>query len=306
MTKNYKLPAMKLALIGKQIGNTPLLRIDSLSSDTTAVYAKAEWYQLGASVKARAAFAIVSSALRSGQLDDRRLLDASSGNTAIAYASICARLKIPLSICLPSNASQKRKDILRALGTELHLTSELEGTDGAQAVAKNMAQSEPERYYLADQYSNKANWQAHFNGTACEIWEQTKQGITHFVTGLGTSGSFVGNAGRLKELNPSIQAIALQPDSPMHILEGWKHLETATVPNIFSSTHIDSYETVDSSEALEMIRFIAKHEGLLISPSSAANLIGAKRIADRSRNSQVVTLLPDDASKYDEILQKIK
>jgi cysteine synthase B len=305
MTKSPPKATMDLHRIGKEIGHTPLLKMNSLSTDRVEIYAKAEWYQLGNSVKARAAFRIISEALISGQLEDRTLLDASSGNTAIAYASICAKLQIPLTICLPANASQKRKDILKALGTELHLTSELEGTDGAQAVAKELAISDPDRYFLADQYANPANWKAHFLGTAEEIWQQTHGIITHFVTGLGTTGSFVGNAAKLKALNPAIRTVALQPDGPMHILEGWKHLETAKVPDIFSDEHIDEYATVDSTGALDMIRFIAKHEGILLSPSSAANLLGAKQLADTLTEGRIVTLLPDDASKYDEILQMI-
>jgi S-sulfo-L-cysteine synthase (O-acetyl-L-serine-dependent) len=306
MTKYPPKATLDLHRIGKEIGHTPLLKLSSLSTDRVEVYAKAEWYQLGNSVKARAAFRIISEAILAGLLEGRTLLDASSGNTAIAYASICAKLQIPLAICLPANASQKRKDILRALGTELHLTSELEGTDGAQAVARSMAEAEPERYFLADQYANPANWKAHYHGTAEEIWSQTDGIITHFVTGLGTTGSFVGNAAKLKALNPDIRTVALQPDSPMHLLEGWKHLETAVVPAIFSEEHIDGYASVDSTGALDMIRFIAKHEGLLLSPSSAANLLGAKQLANTLKEGRIVTLLPDDASKYDEILQMIQ
>ncbi|MCL4165298.1 UNVERIFIED_CONTAM: hypothetical protein GTU68_007313, partial [Idotea baltica] len=230
---NLDIQNKALAETSKLIGNTPLLYIASLSTDTVSIYAKAEWYQLGNSVKARAAYRIISQALHQGLLEDRILLDASSGNTAIAYASIAARLGISLEICLPANASQKRKDILLGLGTTLHLTSELEGTDGAQAFAKELVVKNPSKYYLADQYNNASNWQAHYFGTAEEIYQQSNAQVTHFVSGLGTTGSFVGNAKRLKELNSAIKTIALQPQSPMHILEGWKHLETAVVPGIF-------------------------------------------------------------------------
>jgi cysteine synthase B len=305
MTRNLDIASEALAQTAKLIGNTPLLRIACLSSSKVNVYAKAEWSQLGNSIKARAAFRIISKAMQQGLLQDRVLLDASSGNTAIAYASICARVGIKLEICLPANASQKRKDILKALGTTLHLSSELEGTDGAQELARQLFASNPSKYFLADQYNNAANWQAHYYGTAEEIYAQSAAQVTHFIAGLGTTGSFVGNAKRLKEIDPSIKTIALQPNSPMHILEGWKHLETAVVPGIFSEENLDAYKAVDSLDALEMIQYIAKHEGILISPSSAANLVGARDLAAEIEEGYIVTLLPDDASKYDEVLNMI-
>jgi len=306
MTQNPLKYADRLARIDQLIGNTPLIRFDSLSTDRVSIYGKAEWLQLGNSVKARAAFRIISSALSKGMLEDRVLIDASSGNTAIAYASICSRLNIPLEICLPENASQKRKDILTSLGTTLHLTSGLEGTDGAQAVAQEIVSTNPDRYYLANQYGNSANWQAHYHGTAHEIWNQTNGDITHFVTGLGTTGSFVGNAAQLKKYNEGISAIALQPDSPMHPLEGWKHLETAVVPGIYTTENVDRILSVDSGKAMDMISYLAKNEGLLLSPSSAANVQGAVKVAQNLDQGTVVTLLPDDASKYDEVLNLIK
>ncbi|MDX1685444.1 MAG: cysteine synthase family protein [Saprospiraceae bacterium] len=294
-----------MASLSQQVGNTPLLAIESLGSDKVKVYGKAEWMQLGNSVKARAAFNIISSALRNGQLQDRVLLDASSGNTAIAYASICARLSIPIEICLPANASAKRKSILHALGAQLHLTSELEGTDGAQREAKNLAEAHPDKYFYADQYNNDANWKAHYYTTALEIWEQTNKKLTHFVAGLGTTGSFVGTAQRLKELNPEIRTIALQPNSPMHFLEGWKHLPTAKVPGIYNDRNVDQLLEINSEDSIAFVKRIAREEGLLISPSSAANLLGAKRIADTLEEGVVVTILPDDISKYDEVLNMI-
>lgn len=305
MTKNHPYVDLRSTRIAQEVGQTPLLKIESLSTEKVGIHAKAEWYQLGNSVKSRAAFSIISQALSSGELENRTLLDASSGNTAIAYASICSRLRIPLTICLPANASQKRKDILNALGTELILTSELEGTDGAQVVAKQIYKDAPHQYFLADQYGNAANWTAHYKHTANEIWEQRHGRLTHFITGIGTSGSFVGNSKRLKELDSNIQCIALQPDSPMHLLEGWKHLETARVPAIFTDQNIDAYQFVDSAEVVDMIRFIARNEGVILSPSSAANLIGAHELARTLKEGQIVTLLPDDGSKYDEIIQMI-
>jgi cysteine synthase B len=277
-----------------------------LSNERVKIYAKIEYYQIGQSVKARAAFNIFKSALSIGKLENKILLDASSGNTAIAYATIGAKLGIPVCICLPNNASVKRKEILKALGADIILTSEFEGTDGAQGVALEMNEKDPQKYYYADQYSNDANWSAHYYGTAEEIWSQTKGSITHFVTGLGTTGSLVGNAKKLKEYNASIFVGALQPDSPMHFLEGWKHLETAKIPKIYNEEKIDKHLAIDSSEALSMISFISKNEGLLLSPSSAANLLGAKKIAESIDKGVVVTLLPDDIQKYDEILKMLK
>lgn len=263
--------------------------------------------QIGGSVKARAAYAIIKNAVEKGWLENKTLLDASSGNTAIAYAAICSKLNIPVEICLPSNASEKRKSYLNSLGAQLIYTSELEGTDGAQVVAKQLAQENPDKYYYADQYNNNANWQAHYRGTAIEIIQQTNGNITHFITGLGTSGSFVGTAKKLKEYNPDIITIALQPNSPLHFLEGWKHMPTAHVPGIYDRTHVDELIEVDSEEAIHMIKQMARTEGLLISPSSAANIVGAKKLMESlgSDHNTIVTLMPDDISKYDEVLKMI-
>jgi S-sulfo-L-cysteine synthase (O-acetyl-L-serine-dependent) len=297
---------IKIEQLSKQVGNTPLIYFDSLSTPKVKIYAKMEYYQIGQSVKARAAFNIFKAAISSGSLNNKGLLDASSGNTAIAYAAIGAKLGVPVTICLPKNASQKRKDILKALGAEIILTSEFEGTDGAQLVAADLFEKNPDKYFYADQYGNDANWQAHYYGTAEEIWNQTKGDITHFVTGLGTTGSFVGSSRKLKELNPSIHTTALQPDSPMHFLEGWKHLETAKVPAIYTEMNLDQHLGIDSSEALNMISFISKKEGLLLSPSSCANLLGAQKVASQTEEGVIVTILPDDLQKYDEILKMLK
>lgn len=292
-------------ILARQVGNTPLLYFPSLSNDNVRVYGKAEWMQIGQSVKARAAYNIIKRALINGWLDKKILLDASSGNTAIAYAAIAAKLNIPLEICLPANASEKRKLMLEALGAKLHLTSELEGTDGAQEAARKLSDNHPEKYYYADQYNNDANWQAHVSGTAKEILQQTNNEVTHFVTGLGTSGSFVGTSLGLKGHDRGIRTVALQPDSPMHFLEGWKHMPTARTPGILDTSNIDEEIEISSMKAVEMVKKIARDEGMLISPSSAANLIGASQVAGRIDEGVVVTLLPDDLSKYDEVYKMI-
>jgi cysteine synthase B len=289
--------------ISASVGHTPLVFLPSLSSPKVKIFAKKEWEQIGGSVKARAAFSIIRAAAEGGMLEDKILLDASSGNTAIAYASIGARLGIPVEICLPENASQKRKDYLKILGAKLTYTSPLEGTDGAQAVAKSMAESNPEKYYYADQYNNENNWKAHYNGTAKEIFKQTEGSLTHFITGLGTTGSFVGTAAGLKALDPTIKTIALGPESPMHFLEGWKHLETAVVPGIYSKENIDDFKFIPDDGVLEMIRHLASKEGLLVSPSSAANALGAMNYSKEIKEGVIVTLFPDDLSKYDEIIE---
>jgi cysteine synthase B len=288
------------------IGKTPLVEIPSLGSEHVKVLAKLEWQQSGASVKARAAHQIVQTALQTGKLKPGvALLDASSGNTAIAYATLLGRKKLRTTICLPANASAKRISVLRGLGAELVLTSPFEGTEGAQAEARRIFAEYPESYYYADQYSNPANWLAHYHGTGVEILNQTAGTITHFVAGLGTTGTFVGTVRRLKATLPGLQAIALQPDSPLHGLEGWKHLNTAAVPAIFDPSLADAQIRIDSGEAYSMIEHVAAHEGYLISPSSAANLVGARQVAEGLTHGVVVTVLPDSLERYDEVSEQI-
>jgi S-sulfo-L-cysteine synthase (O-acetyl-L-serine-dependent) len=288
-----------------KVGNTPLLLINSLSTNKVRIWAKAEWEQPGGSVKARAAHAIISKAIRSGQLHKQnQLLDASSGNTAIAYATLLKPLGWKPTICLPSNASAERKNILRSLGAELVLTSPLEGTDGAQEVAKEMSQAYPDKYFYADQYANDANWQAHYFTTAEEIWSQTAGHITHFTAGLGTTGTFTGTGRRLKELG-NVQLVALQPDHPFHPLEGWKHLATAHQPRIYDDTLADQTIIIDSSAVFDMIRKIAAHEKLFISPSGAANLLGAHEVASQISEGDIVTTIADTLDRYTEVRKEI-
>ncbi len=290
----------------KKIGNTPLHRITRLfQKDKVQVYAKKEWMQLSGSVKARAAYNIIRKAIESGQLTRQHtLLDATSGNTGIAYAHIASQLGIPVALCLPENASKERKEILESLGVRLILTSRFEGTDGAQQIARALAEEDPAGYYYADQYKNQNNWKAHYHTTALEIFGE-QPGITHFVAGLGTTGTFVGTGRRLRELKPGIQLISLQPDFALHGLEGWKHMETAVVPQIYDPTVADSNQEVGTEEAHEMIKTAYKQEGLLLSPSSAANLVGTIRIAQQLEEGILVTVLPDNADKYSEIIKKL-
>lgn len=288
------------------IGNTPLVLFKSLSTGKVQIWAKLEWKQAGGSVKARAANQIIRAALAEGRISkDLALLDASSGNTAIAYATILRRLQLRTVICLPSNASGKRIDALRSLGAELILTSPGEGTEGAQIEARKIFAQNPDKFFYADQYSNPANWQAHYHGTGPEILAQTKGKVTHFVAGLGTTGTFTGTARRLKEYNPDISVTALQPNSPLHALEGWKHLPTASIPKIYDPHLADLELTIDSEDAYDMIRHIRQHEGYLISPSAAANLVGAQKIAENLESGLIVTVLPDSLERYEEVSQFI-
>lgn len=297
--------ARKIKALSERIGNTPLLPIEGLHQNAAVkIFAKAEWEQLSASVKARAAFNIIKEAVRTGQLyEGKMLLDATSGNTGIAYAAICQELGIKAVLCLPENASKERKKILLSLGAEIIYTSPYGGTDEAQEQAAALAKRYPEKYFYAGQYTNAANWKAHYYGTATEIIQQVP-GITHFVAGLGTTGTFVGTSRRLKEYNPEIQAISLQPDIAMHGIEGWKHLETAIVPKIYDPEIADANLAVSTEEAWEFIRVFARRD-FLLSPSSAANIAGAVRLANAIPEGVITTVLPDNGDKYSDIIQKI-
>jgi len=289
-----------------RIGHTPLYPITRLfQKKNVQIYAKQEWMQLSGSVKARAAYNIIRHAIQQGQLPPgRTLLDATSGNTGIAYAHIASLLNIPVALCLPENASKERKEILESLGVRLILTSRFEGTDGAQQVAQALAAEDPEAYFYADQYKNDNNWKAHYHTTAPEIFEELP-GITHFIAGLGTTGTFVGTGRRLRELKPEIRLISLQPDFALHGLEGWKHMETAIVPTIYDPTVADENHEVSTEEAHAVIKAAYQLEGLRLSPSSAANLAGAINVAKRLEEGIIVTVLPDNADKYSEIIQKL-
>lgn len=289
-----------------RVGNTPLLRFESLAAEWphVEILGKAEWVNPGGSVKDRAAFNIIETAVHSGLLSaGRRLLDATSGNTGIAYAMIGAARQIPITLCVPSNVSVERKRILAAYGAEVIWTDPLEGSDGAIRKAGEIYQASPEKYFYADQYSNKANWLAHYHGTAAEIWAQTQGAVTHFVAGLGTSGTFMGTARRLKELNPEIEVISFQPDSAFHGLEGLKHMATAIVPAIYDAALADSTLEVGTEAAYDMVKQMARTEGVLLGISSGAALVACLAVAQHLSGSQnepatIVTVLPDSADKY--------
>jgi S-sulfo-L-cysteine synthase (O-acetyl-L-serine-dependent) len=286
------------------IGNTPLLRLSRVGSAFPNVefYAKAEWCNPGGSVKDRPALSMIQAGLASGALrPGKTIIDATSGNTGIAYATVAAALGYPVKLCLPDSASHERKRILGALGAELVITPGDEGTDGAIRRVHQIVAADPEKYFYPDQYSNPANWQAHYRTTANEIWEQTGGRITHFVTALGTSGTFVGTTRRLKELNPSIRCISLQPDAAFHGLEGWKHMKTALRPAIYDDTLADENLEVATEEAYRMVKRIARMEGLLVSPSAAAALVGCFQVANKvapGGRAVIVTIFADSASKY--------
>jgi S-sulfo-L-cysteine synthase (O-acetyl-L-serine-dependent) len=286
------------------IGGTPLIELRhvarSLVPAGVSVYAKAEHLNPGGSVKDRAALAMILDGEQKGLLNpDKTILDATSGNTGIAYAMIGAARGYKVSLCLPRNASPERKRMLRIFGAEVIETDPLQGTDGAQIVAREMAALEPDRYYYPDQYNNEANWRAHFNGTGPEIWEQTKGRVTHFLAGLGTSGTFMGTARRLKELNPAIRVISMQPGSPMHGLEGMKHMGTAMVPGIYDPALADEEVTVATEDAQAMTRRLAREEGLFVGASSGGNVFAALRLAAKLPvGSVLVTVLCDGGSRY--------
>ena len=282
----------KTGLPGKtlleRIGNTPLVRLERLTANLPGVQilGKAEWTNPGGSVKDRAAAAIV--------------LDATSGNTGIAYAMLGAGLGFGVTLCMPSNVSPERKRILRAYGAEVVWTDPAESSDGAIRKARELAKDP--QYYYADQYGNEANWRAHYNSTGIEILEQTAGRLTHFVAGLGTSGTFMGVSRRLKETNPAIQCVSMQPDSPFHGLEGLKHMATAIVPPIYDSKLADRNIEVPTEDAYAMARRLARTEGLLVGISAAAAAAAALRIGEEEaaagREATIVTVLPDAADKY--------
>jgi cysteine synthase B len=287
-----------------RVGNTPLLRLERVGHEFPNVEfcAKAEWFNPGGSVKDRPALSMIQSGLASGALRaGKTIIDATSGNTGIAYAMIGAALGYPVQLCLPDSASHERKRILGAFGAELVITPGDEGTDGAIRKVHEIVAGNPEKYFYPDQYSNPANWEAHYRTTANEIWQQTSGRITHFVAALGTSGTFVGTTRRLKELNPAIRCVSLQPDASFHGLEGWKHMPTAIRPAIYDDKLADENLEVSTEKAYRLVKLLAREEGLLVSPSAAAALLGCFEVARGiAKNTKVVivTVFADSASKY--------
>jgi cysteine synthase B len=289
----------------QRIGNTPLLRLERVARDLPGIelLGKAEWFNPGGSVKDRAAAAIVSEARRTGQFAPGKvLLDSTSGNTGIAYAMLGAAEGFPVTLCMPSNVSPERKHILHAYGADIVYTDPGEGSDGSIRKAQQMYAAEPDRYFYADQYSNDANWRAHYHGTAAEVWRQTEGRITHFVAMLGTSGTFMGTARRLKEFNPRIQCVSLQPDSAFHGIEGAKHMATAIVPNIYDPRLADDDLGISTEASYGMVRRLAREEGLLVGISAGAAVVGCLQVArglvERKRPGVIVTVLPDSGDKY--------
>jgi S-sulfo-L-cysteine synthase (O-acetyl-L-serine-dependent) len=288
-----------------RIGNTPLLRLDKLTAHLPGIQllGKAEWANPGGSVKDRAASAIVLAAQRDGRLTPgKSLLDATSGNTGIAYAMLGSAMGFPVTLCMPSNVSPERKNILAAYGANIIWTDPADGSDGAIRKARELAAADPAKYFYADQYGNENNWLAHYHGTANEIWQQTEGRITHFVAGLGTSGTFMGATRRLRELNPSIQCISMQPDSPFNGLEGLKHMATAIVPPIYDPTLADRNIEMPTERAYLMAKRLGRTQGLLVGVSAAAAVAASLDIAEAearaNREAVIVTILCDSADKY--------
>jgi cysteine synthase B len=283
------------------VGNTPLLELASISSEVpyVTILGKAEWYNPGGSVKDRPALWMVRDGEKSGELDvGKVILDATSGNTGIAYAWIGAALGYKVKLCMPKNASEERKKILRALGVEIVLTDPGEGSDGAIREARRLYVEDPKQYFYPDQYTNPANPRAHYESTAPEIWEQTEGEVTHFVAGLGTSGTFVGTAWRLKEYNQEIKVISFEPDSPFHGLEGMKHMASAIVPEIYDPMIADENLGASTEEAYEMVKRLAREEGILVGLSAGAAVATSLRVARELESGVVVTVLPDGVDKY--------
>lgn len=283
------------------IGGTPLVRLRTFGGDTPGVelYAKAEFQNPGGSVKDRAAASILREAQRTGRLRDGvTILDATSGNTGIAYAMISAAYGYRLKLCMPANVTPERTRMLKAYGAEIVLTDPMEGTDGAIREARRLFAADPQRYFYADQYNNDANWRAHYETTGPEIIEQTEGRITHFVAGLGTSGTFMGVGRRLREFNPDIQLISVQPDSPMHGVEGLKHMETAIRPGIYDDSLADEDVRVTTERAYAFTRRLASEEGMLVGVSSGAALAAALDLAGRVRKGVIVVVFPDSGTRY--------
>ena len=288
-----------------RIGNTPLIRLDRIVRPYAGItlLAKAEWVNPGGSVKDRAAASMVRHALMAGKLGKgKTLLDATSGNTGIAFAMLGAAYGFPVKLVVPSNVSPERKKILKAYGAEVEWTEPDQGSDGAIRRAREIAADQSELYCYMDQYSNPANWRAHYETTGPEIWKQTGGTVTHFVAGLGTSGTFMGTVRRLKELKPMVQAISMQPDSPFHGLEGLKHMATAIVPAIYDAKLADRNIDVETEAAYAMAKRLAREEGVLVGISAAGAVVASELIAKEEaaagREATIVTVLPDSADKY--------
>ena len=284
------------------VGNTPLLPLRRLSwnlSPRTQVFAKAEWFNPGGSIKDRPALNIIQTALANGNLGNgKRLLDSTSGNMGISYATFGAALGIPVTITIPASASSERMSILKALGADLILTDPLEGSDGAILKARELVAEQPDLYWYANQYNNPANWEAHYKSTGPEIFYQTHEKVTHFVAGLGTSGTLMGTGKYLREQLPSVKIISFQPDAPFHGLEGLKHMPSAIKPRIYDESFAEEQLEVRTEAAHEMVKRLAREEGLFVGISSGAAAVAALRVASELDEGVVVTVFPDAGYKY--------
>jgi S-sulfo-L-cysteine synthase (O-acetyl-L-serine-dependent) len=304
MSSSVSIKPLGSALL-ERIGNTPLIQLDLLTAHLPGVQilGKAEWMNPGGSVKDRAASSIIAAAQRSGQLGPGKvLLDATSGNTGIAYAMLGAAQGFPVLLCMPSNVSVERKRILEAYGAEIVWTDPSDGSDGAIRMARKLVAEQPERYFYANQYGNDNNWLAHYHGTANEIWRQTEGAVTHFIGALGTSGTFMGTTRRLRELNPAIKCISMQPDSPFNGLEGLKHMATAIVPPIYDPNLADWNIDMATERAYAMAKWLGRNQGILIGVSAAAAVAASLEVAEveakAGREAVIVTILCDSADKY--------
>ena len=300
--KVYQSHLDSAADLSAHVGNTPLLSLRRLSqklSPRVRVFAKAEWFNPGGSVKDRPALNIIRTALANGDLGNgKRLLDSTSGNMGISYATFGASLGIPVTLAVPASASSERISILRVLGAEVILTDPTEGSDGAILMARQLADEKPDQYWYANQYNNEANWQAHYKSTGPEILCQTDERVTHFVAGLGTSGTLTGTGKYLREQLPHVKLIAFQPDASFHGLEGLKHMPTAIKPGIYDPAFADETREVRTEDAHEMVLRLAREEGLFVGISSGAAAVAALRVAAELEEGIVVTLFPDAGYKY--------
>ena len=300
---DFRAAEISKSFLEAAVGNTPLIRLQRVTKDlpeNIEIYAKAEYLNPGGSVKDRAALAMILAGEQAGELTkDKTILDATSGNTGIAYAMLGAARGYKVCLTLPKNASAERKRILKLYGARIIETDPMNGTDGAQLAAKELVKQFPSRYFYPDQYNNEANWRAHYQATAPEIWRQTKGRVTHFVAGLGTTGTFIGTTRRLKEFNPDLRAISMQPNSPLHGLEGMKHLATAIIPGIYDAKIADENVEVMTEDAQDMTRRLAREEGLFVGVSAGANVFAALRLArELKENAIIVTILCDGGGKY--------
>lgn len=283
------------------IGNTPLIELKNISKEVSPVkiYAKAEWFNPGGSIKDRAALNMILNGISDGKLTrNKNILDATSGNTGIAYAMIGASLGYRVTLCLPKNAGQMQKQMMKAYGAELVYTNPMGGTDDAIKEARKLAKENPDKYFYVDQYNNDNNWKAHYYHTGIEIINQTGGQLTHFVAGLGSSGTFVGTGRRLKKINPSIKIISFQPDSPLHGMEGMKHMETAIVPGIYDPNLADDNLVITTEESQEMVLRLARDEGLLVGNSAGGAMAAAMKVAKQETKGKMVVIFPDGADRY--------